>query len=389
MFIDTNNPSEICAVVETTTRKRRTRAKAETSALPSDASIARSAATAVSKPIASAPRAGNPHTGSRPDTTPQPNDAPPAAGSPIADGQRIFETQALHAVGNPIPDTAISESQPIGAAPFPGTNVKHHAAINDIVEFYRLRQDMIRARTKLILQAQASLRRVFDGDKDMAAKTYGEAAKDPDHPFRGQISPYQESLAILDKQQSEYERHLVKSVKSLPIFEWAKQVKGFGDLSLACIIGEASGTRNDTGEFYSVGDFKSVSALWKRMGLAVINGSRQGNPGKGAAAEDWIAHGYSKTKRSLMWNVGNSLILSMGKFRPVYGEDVEVNEGYTYLQKVFAIRARYEQLKLGLEVKQSASGKDSYSAHAANRAKRYTEKRLLRMLYSEWRRCMA
>jgi hypothetical protein len=377
MFVDTNSgaasPSEICAVVATaTTRKRKARR------------VSKPIANAPSAPFASSAASGAPHT----------KDQAPRAGNPTADGQKTLAPHVSDAIGTPIPDTARADSQPIGSAPYPGTNPTHHAAINDIIEVYRLRQDMIRARTKLILQAQASLRRVFDGDKEMAAKTYSEAAKDPDHTFRGQISPYLASLEILDKQQAEYEKHLVKDVKSLPIFAWAKSIKGFGDLSLACIIGEASGYRNDDGTFYSVGDFKSVSALWKRMGLAVINGSRQGNPGKGATAEDWIAHGYSKTKRSLMWNVGNSLILSMGKFRPLYGEDVEAatdetgGDKYTYLQKVFATRARYEQSKLGLEVKQSATGKDSYSAHAANRAKRYTEKRLLRMLYSEWRRCM-
>lgn len=277
-------------------------------------------------------------------------------------------------------------------SPYPGTNPAHHSTIDAIVEVYRLRQDMIRARTKLILQAKASLRRVFCGDKDKADAAYEAASKDPSHEYRGQIQPYLASLDILDGQQSAYEKELVRDVKRLPIYAWAKAIKGFGDLSLACLIGEASGYRNDDGSFYSVGDFKSVSALWKRMGLAVINGHRQGNPGKGASADDWIAEGYSKTKRSVMWNVGNSLILSMGKFRPLFGEDVDANVDYTYLQKVFANRARYEGERLphkcGAAVKQSATGKDSYTLHAANRAKRYTEKRLLRMLYAEWRRVM-
>lgn len=310
---------------------------------------------------------------------------------------------------------AIAAPDPIHSEPYPGTNPDHHEAIDTIVEYYRLRQDMIRARTKLILQAQASLRRAFDGDKEMAAKVYAEAAKDPDHMYSGQISPYLASLAVLDKQQSEYEKAMVRAMKPLPILKWARGIKGLGDMSLACIIGEASGYRNDTGEFYSVGDFKSVSALWKRMGLAVLNGHRQGNPGKGASADDWIAEGYSRTRRSVMWNVGNSLILSMGKFRPMFGEDVEAavtEDGepkYTYLQKVFATRARYEAVKRPKMIKKEGkmvvklddsgnpvcielnekTGKESYSEHAANRAKRYTEKRLLRMLYSEWRRCMA
>lgn len=295
-----------------------------------------------------------------------------------------------------IPDEAMPAAYLIQGSPRQEpftTATRHHAVIEQILYFYRLRQDMIRARTKLILQGQASLRRLFDGDKEKAAGAWSDATKDETHELRGMLSPYIAALEVLDKQQGEYEKHLVKAVKVLPIYQWAKGVKGFGDLSLACIIGEASGYGKETGEFYSVGDFKSVSALWKRMGLAVLNGHRQGAPGKGATAEDWIVEGYSKTRRSVMWNVGNSLILSMGKFRPVFGEDVRANPEYTELQCVFAERARYEAERLphkcGTAIKESKTGKDSYTLHAANRAKRYTEKRLLRMLYSEWRRCMA
>jgi hypothetical protein len=294
-----------------------------------------------------------------------------------------------------IPEVATTAMQSLALSPRQEpftTNISHYEAIDKIVEFYRLRQDMIRARTKLILQAQASLRRLFNGDKELAAKSFAEAAKETDHYLRPMLSPYLTALDVFDRQQSDYEKQLVKAVKVLPIYTWAKELKGLGDLSLACIIGEASGYGKESGDFYSVGDFKSVSALWKRMGLAVMNGHRQGAPGKGATAEDWIVEGYSKTRRSVMWNVGNSLILSMGKFRPMYGEDIRANPAYTELQCVFAERARYEAERLphkcGTPIKESATGKDSYTLHAANRAKRYTEKRLLRMLFAEWRRCM-
>lgn len=353
MFTETvNTPSEICAAVETTKRKR--------------------AANLPTNPKDESQRA------------------------PIAGGHTAGAAHITPAASTPIPASASDLPHAIGDAPSQEpftTNPAHHEAINTIVEFYRLRQDMIKARTKLILQAQAGLRRMFDGDKELAAKTFGEAAKDDDHEYRGQLSPYLSALEVFDLQQAAYEKELVRAVKGLPIYQWAKALKGLGDLSLACIIGEASGYGRESGKFYSVGDFKSVSALWKRMGLAVMDGNRQGNPGKGASADDWIVHGYSKSRRSVMWNVGNSLILSMGKFRPLFGEDIEANPEYTELQKVFANRARYEAKRLphkcGSPVKESATGKDSYTLHAANRAKRYTEKRLLRMLYSEWRRAMA
>jgi len=339
-----------------------------------------------------------------------------AASAAIADCHGTLDTHSAGAVGNTFTsDAAPTSPRPTFAPPHAGiqseggghrgiaihsssapafrTNPAHHDAINKIIEYSRLRTDMIRARTKLILQAQAFLRRMFNGDKEMASRVFREAAIDKAHQFRPVIQVYLGALELFEKQQAEFEKRMVRAMKPLPILRWARDIKGFGDMSLACIIGEASGAHSETGEFYSVGDFKSVSALWKRMGLAVLNGRRQGNPGEGAGKADWILHAYSKARRSLMWNVGNSLILSMGKFRPLFGEDVDANPGYTYLQKVFANRARYEAARLphkdGTPIKSSTSGKDSYSAHAANRAKRYTEKRLLRMLFSEWRRCMA
>lgn len=352
MFLETpNTPQEICAAVETTARKRRITTPSKPRGIASDALIANVEAKKESKTFMSAPDVSN---------------SIPAAAC-----------RSLHP----------REDSPLSGTPF-ATNPEHHDTLNELARYYRLRQDMIKARTKLILQAQASLRRIFDGDKEMAAKVYGEAAKDDAHMYRPMLSPYLTALEVLDSQQSEYEKQMVRLLKPLPILKWARNIKGLGDLSLANIIGEATGVRNDNGAFYSVGDFKSVSALWKRMGLAVLRGQRQGNPGKGATADDWITHGYNKTRRSLMWNVGNSLILSMGKFRPVYGEDVDANTEYTELQKLFANRARLEQSKLGKEVSESKTGKDSYCAHAANRAKRYVEKRLLRMLYQEWRACM-
>lgn len=300
------------------------------------------------------------------------------------------------AAGISIPDAASRCAPTISAPPCQEpftTATRHHEAIEQVVYFHRLWTDMLRGKTKLILQGQSSLRRLFDGDKEKAADAWKAAVKDASHELRPFLHVYISTMEMFEAEQSHFEKEMVRAVKALPIFQWAKSVKGFGDAALGHIIGEASGYGKETGVFYSVGDFKSVSALWKRMGLAVLNGHRQGAPGKGATADDWIAEGYSKTRRSVMWNVGNSLILSMGKFRPLFGEDVRANPEYTELQCVFAERARYEAERLphkcGAAIKESKTGKDSYTLHAANRAKRYTEKRLLRMLYSEWRRCMA
>lgn len=273
------------------------------------------------------------------------------------------------------------------AAPFKTSGI-HIEAIENIIEFARQRQDQINAKTKLALQAQAILRRYFEGDKEKAKEAYDAAKGNTEHELYGAISVHLTAEELFEKQKNAFEKEMIRSVKKLPIYKWAKDIKGLGDNTLSVIIGECSGYRHDTGEFYSLGDFKSVSAVWKRMGLAVINGERQ----RRKAGDEALLHAYSPTRRAVMWNAGNSLILGFGKFRPLFGEVIDDNAEYTTLQKVFANRARYEAERLphktGEAIKESKTGKDSYTAHAANRAKRYTEKRLLRMMFAEWRRCM-
>jgi len=265
------------------------------------------------------------------------------------------------------------------------------ATVAEIVTLHRLRQDMIRAQTKLSLQGQAAIRFMFQSDDDFANEEAKEKARkrteslyktiaaDPKHELHSYVAPYLMAGKPLDEQRAAYEKSLVKAAKRLPIYNWVKSVKGFGDISFAAIVGECG----------DIGTYKSVSAVWKRLGLAVIDGNRQGNPGKSATADDWIAHGYNRQRRSVSWNARQHVIGGMGKWRPSFGEDVRCNRELTYYQQVYAERARYESEKLGLPVTESDKGKESYKMHAAMRAHRYTEKRLIKHLYLEWRRAPA
>lgn len=259
--------------------------------------------------------------------------------------------------------------------------------VDAIINMHRLRQGMIKAATKLKLQAMASIRFAVheDGDYDSdeskakarkrADALYRTVEADPGHSLYSHIMPYLTALGPLDAQRAAYEKELVKLVKRLPVYEWAKAVKGFGDVSFATIVGECG----------DIGTYRNPSCVWKRMGLAVFDGKRQGAPGEGATAADWTTHGYSKVRRSVSWNMRNNLIGGMGKYRPLFGEDVRANPELTELQCVFVERARYESGKLGLPVTCSDKGKESYKKHPTNRAMRYTEKRLLRELYLAWR----
>jgi hypothetical protein len=61
--------------------------------------------------------------------------------------------------------------------------------IIQIVETWRLRQDMVRAQSRLSLQAQAVLRRLCGGSKEEATKLYGAIGKGYDGPEALAVAP--------------------------------------------------------------------------------------------------------------------------------------------------------------------------------------------------------
>lgn len=358
-----------------------------------------------------------------------------AASPLIADCQDHHATHASGAVGNPIAnETATRQArtkhlpplvsnlleddgqqsaaaQPLGAAVF-RTNPDHLPALLAIRHAHRLRQRAIVANTKLTNQCKAIVRSWFGverfGDRDSpeakAAEKfvdaeYKKALADPASELNEAIQPYLRAQEPLEAEIANRAKTMVRELRKLPIMEFCKATKGLGDVSLATIIAEATSiNRVDNefgaaGEIFIVGDFKSVSALWKRLGVAVIDGHRQGSPGAGASADDWVIEGYNRKRRSVLWNATGPLILGMGLWRPALGEDVDANPNLTPQQRIFAKKSREESAKLGLPVTAvtNAKGetKESYKKHATNRALRYLGKSMLADLYSEWRRLMA
>jgi hypothetical protein len=151
-----------------------------------------------------------------------------------------------------------------------------------------------------------------------------------------------------DDMIADIEKRMVKLAKTLPAWPWVESVRGFGAKGFAIIVGEA-------------GDLSSYSGpakLWKRMGVGLVGANRQGAPGTGATAEDWIAHGYNPRRRSSLWNIGDPMIKQGAEYRQVYLD-----------RKEYEIALHPEMSKL----------------HAHRRAQRYMEKRLLRDLWLAWR----
>ena len=150
---------------------------------------------------------------------------------------------------------------------------------------------------------------------------------------------------LLDKKAAEKAR--LKLAAELPVAEWVGSVKGFGLGNLCNILGE-------TGDLDL---YDNPAKVWKRMGVAVIDGIAQGKLPKNAPAELWIEHGYVRYRRSTLWTLGDCLIKKQNDYRELY------------LQRKEHEAAR-EEVKTPM--------------HAHRRAQRYMEKRALRDLWCHW-----
>lgn len=268
-------------------------------------------------------------------------------------GQLNYETHSRFAGQTPSGGHHPTDAQGKSA---PGTQ--------QIVEEWLRRMDMLRARQRLELQAQAICRRFVDGDKTKAAKLWAEVRKDDSHELRIWLAPFLAAIAPLDAAKSDIEKTLTKLVKQQPIHEWAKGISGLGEVSLAGIIGESG---------IGPGEYRTVSALWKRMGLAVIGGGRQ----RRVTGSEGIEHGYNAERRSHMWNIGGCIMKAQLRSqkdeagKKIEGSEYSLGElGEVYLNRKAYLRER--------DPERSA-------AHIHNDAKRYMEKRLLRQLWQQWR----
>jgi hypothetical protein len=218
--------------------------------------------------------------------------------------------------------------------------------IAEIVEIWRLRQDMVKAQQKLTLQGKAICRRFTDGDKVAAEKLWKAIIAGEDHPpmCGAAVTPMLAAMEPLIAQRAAFEKRLARLGKALPFATFADRVKGVNHMTLATMVGELG----DPAAYA-----KGVAGLWKRAGLAVIDGERQRKKAGDAA----LLHGYSPSRRSVFWNIGAALLKAQGT-----GEDAG------------PYRLIYDRRK-ALELARVEK------AHAHNRAMRHMTKALLRDLW--------
>ena len=166
----------------------------------------------------------------------------------------------------------------------------------------------------------------------------------------------------------------------LPVAQWWRDNVFEGTLvSLATVIAETG----DITDYGNVKDadgkpigYHTIARVWKRMGVAVMDGVRQGGLLKTAPKAAWIAHGYVRRRRSLLYVIGEALIKGNDHYRAIYHAEKS--------------RQRAKAQAAGLTVAPSAKIPEKRKAefisdgHIANKSRRYMEKELLRDLWCAW-----
>lgn len=287
---------------------------------------------------------------------------PHASPNPNEDVEAIAREPKGHASNaatlHPNEDVEATHSLPKGQT----LTADHSHTIASLRELHRQRQDFHRAEKSLTLQAKAICRRLCAGDKDEANKLYAAMEKGADDAqaemARMLTEPFIQARSILEGNRKRTEKAMEKSAKTLPVAQWVEGIKGFGIASLAAVIGEAGDLSN----------YPTHSHLWKRLGLAVIDGGRQ----RLMTGADAIIHGYCPSRRSVVWNVGQCVFKAQSQRVDKETGEVKVEAGE--YRKLYDARKEYELPRV-----------EGKKAHAHNRAMRYMEKKLMRDLWKAWR----
>lgn len=219
----------------------------------------------------------------------------------------------------------------------------------------------------MTLQIKSVCRRMSAGDKTLGQAL--AAAVEKNDPAAAstiaRVFPFIQARELIRIQRKAREKEMVKAARTLAAFPFVAAARGFGELGFAQIIGECG----------DLSLYSNPAKVWKRMGLAVVNGKSQ----RKMSGMDGIEQGYSPVRRSIMWNIGDCIVKSGkgGEYRAFYDSE--------------KIKEQEKARAAGLTVAPSAKIPKKRAAefiselHIHRRAQRKVEKRLLRDLWRFWR----
>lgn len=259
------------------------------------------------------------------------------------------------------------------------TSDTHGAAVDPITyirEGWRKRQDHQRAWIALNNQIKSYCRRaagvlIVKGKPDKGGLARAAAIYDAimaDNPgtwhARAYLTPWLVSRDVFKDIIAATEKGLAPWVARTPAAAWGEATRGVGNVMLAGLIGEAG----------DIGAYRNPSCLWKRFGLAVIDGERQRKVlATKLDPEKPLRMGYSPSRHAVAWNLGACIFKSQSARIDKETGEVKREAG--------AYRILYDERK----AYELARAPEMKAGHAHNRALRYMTKRALRDLWRAWR----
>lgn len=174
----------------------------------------------------------------------------------------------------------------------------------------------------------------------------------------GTLAVVSQAIEPMQRARDDVERDMKRAAKKLPVYTWAKDVKGLGELGLAVLVGEAR----------DIGAYPEKGHLWKRLGLAPYGDKAMSTwrMKGGLSADEWIAAGYSPRRRAEIYSViGDPLFRAQSVAKGPY-------------------RARYDARR----ARTAETHPDWTKAHSHNDALRVMTKHLVRDLWVAWRRAV-
>lgn len=226
-----------------------------------------------------------------------------------------------------------------------------------IARFLGYSTDMDEKQGKEVWKQAMAVRKAVEAGR--TPKGLGAAALDAVTPI---VLGSAASRAVWDAHREQTEKRMRDLARKLPAWSFVDGVKGFGALGLAIVVGEAG----------DIGAYPKKGHLWKRLGLAVIDGERQRRK---TGAEAAAAHGYNPQRRAEMWTLADSLFKHQWAGAKDDGTAAHAKGPYG---EVYARR------------KASTEGREGWTdAHRDADARRIMMKQMLKHLRQHWRAAVA
>jgi hypothetical protein len=231
--------------------------------------------------------------------------------------------------------------------------------VAEIVQLHRLRRRWMKARNALVLQGKAIGRAFSAGDKAAGTKAYEIAlAGHGDPVLEMALAPFVPAIERFEADMASIEKQLVRLAKKLPIAPFVESVRGLGWSGVSGMVGEAG----------DLSAYPTISGVWKRLGLAVIDGGRQRRVADVDAA---LVHGYSAERRSVVWVMADAMAKQQRTWLDKETGEVKKEPG------PYGLILEAEKAK--------ALAKGWTPLHSENHAKRVMSKMLLKDLTLAWR----